>query len=140
MALLSWSTSCSSNPFLSDHSLSYPPLALILLILTYGLNCMGHLLIWMLILLEVIQSWYVMGRLGAFNSSNLQLANASMEYDPLYDADKGFKVMPSSFHDIGDVEFQDNWGIQQVVFGGRRMGDWEDDMTNPEYGYKYFKI
>lgn len=34
----------------------------------------------------------------------------SMDYDPLYDADKGAKVIPSSFHDIGDVEFQDNWG------------------------------
>ncbi|GJW68044.1 structural maintenance of chromosomes-like protein [Tanacetum coccineum] len=49
----------------------------------------------------VIQSWYLMGRLGAYNSSNLQLANTSMEYNPLYDADKGFNVMPSSFHDIG---------------------------------------
>ncbi|KAI4358073.1 hypothetical protein L6164_001977 [Bauhinia variegata] len=119
---------------------------------------------------SAVQSWYVMGRLGAFNSSNLQLANLSMEYDPLYDAEKGFKVMPSSFHDISDIEFQDNWGrvwvdlgtsdyfaidvllncltvlsseylgIQQVVFGGRCMGDWEEGMTNPEYGYKYFKI
>lgn len=34
----------------------------------------------------------------------------SMDYDPLYDADKGTNAMPSSFHDIGDVEFQDNWG------------------------------
>ncbi|KAK1413567.1 hypothetical protein QVD17_35342 [Tagetes erecta] len=119
---------------------------------------------------SVIQAWYVMGRLGAYNSSNLQLANASMEYNPLYDADKGFTVMPSSFHDIGDVEFQDNWGrvwvdigtsdyfaldvlincltvlsseylgIQQVVFGGRSMGDWEEGMKNPEDGYKNFKI
>ncbi|XP_062159906.1 uncharacterized protein LOC133867209 [Alnus glutinosa] len=119
---------------------------------------------------SVIQSWYVMGRLGAFNSSNLQLANSSMDYNPLYDAKKGFDVMPSSFHDISDVEFQDNWGrvwvdlgtcdyfaidvllncltvlssdylgIQQIVFGGRCMGDWEEGMTNPEYGYKYFKI
>ncbi|KAA8531405.1 hypothetical protein F0562_006099 [Nyssa sinensis] len=119
---------------------------------------------------SVIQSWYVMGRLGAFNSSNLQLANSSMDYNLLYDADKGFNVMPSSFHDIGDVEFQDNWGrvwvdlgtsdlfaidvllncltvlsseylgIQQVVFGGRCMGDWEEGMTSAEYGYKYFKI
>ncbi|KAJ6983814.1 katanin p80 WD40 repeat-containing subunit B1 [Populus alba x Populus x berolinensis] len=118
----------------------------------------------------VIQSWYLMGRLGAFNSSNLQLANSSMEYDPLYDADKGFKAMPSSFHDISDVEFQDNWGrvwvdlgtsdffaidvllncltvlsseylgIQQVVFGGRRIGDWEEGMTNPEYGYNDFGV
>ncbi|PQQ15189.1 uncharacterized protein Pyn_22426 [Prunus yedoensis var. nudiflora] len=119
---------------------------------------------------SVIQSWYVMGRLGAFNSTNLQLANSSMEYNPLYDVDKGFKVMPSSFHDISDVEFQDNWGrvwvdlgtadyfavdvllncltvlsseylgIQQIVFGGHRIGDWEEGMTNTEDGYKYFKI
>ncbi|GMY18568.1 hypothetical protein FCV25MIE_13807 [Fagus crenata] len=119
---------------------------------------------------SVIQSWYVMGRMGAFNSANLQLANSSMEYNPLYDANKGFNVMPSSFHDISDVEFQDNWGrfwvdlgtsdyfaidvllncltvlssdylgIQQIVFGGRCMGDWEEGMTNPDYGYKYFKI
>ncbi|CAA6655704.1 unnamed protein product [Spirodela intermedia] len=119
---------------------------------------------------SVIQSWYVMGRLGAFNSSNLQLANSSMDYNPLYDAEKAGTVMPSSFHDIGDVEFQDNWGrfwvdlgtsdlfavdvllncltvlsseylgIQQVVFGGRRMGDWEEGLTNPEDGYKSFKI
>ncbi|KAJ4838562.1 hypothetical protein Tsubulata_024646 [Turnera subulata] len=117
-----------------------------------------------------IQSWYLMGRLGAFNSSNLQLANVSMEYNPLYDADEGFTVMPSSFHDISDVEFQDDWGrvwvdlgtadflsidillnclttlssehvgIQQVVFGGRQMGDWENGMTNPQFGYKYFQI
>ncbi|KAL2485384.1 Protein of unknown function (DUF3531) [Abeliophyllum distichum] len=66
---------------------------------------------------SVIQSWYVMGRLGAFNSSNLQLASSSMEYNPLYDADKGFKVMPSSFHDISDVEFQDNWGRIWVDLG-----------------------
>ncbi|KAL1561345.1 hypothetical protein AAHA92_04062 [Salvia divinorum] len=122
------------------------------------------------ILGSVIQSWYVMGRLGAFNTANLQLANSSMEHDPLYDADKGFKVMPSSFHDISDVEFQDNWGrvwvdlgtadifsidvllncltvlsseylgIQQVVFGGRKLGDWEEGMTSTEFGYKSFKI
>ncbi|KAL0784133.1 hypothetical protein Bca101_000378 [Brassica carinata] len=96
---------------------------------------------------------------------SFKLANSSMEYDPLYDAEKGFKVMPSSFHDISDVEFQDNWGrvwvdlgtsdifaldvllnsltvvgseylgIQQVVFGGKRMGDWEEGMTNPDFGY-----
>ncbi|XP_060207052.1 uncharacterized protein LOC132634903 [Lycium barbarum] len=119
---------------------------------------------------SVIQAWYVMGRLGAFNSSNLQLGGSSMEFDPLYDAEKGFNVMPSSFHDISNVEFQDNWarvwvdlgtadffsvdvllncltvlsseyiGIQQVVFGGRQMGDWEEGMTNSDDGYKYFEI
>ncbi|CAN1185403.1 hypothetical protein LINPERPRIM_LOCUS39007 [Linum perenne] len=121
-------------------------------------------------IMQVIQSWYVMGRLGSFNSSNLQLGSSLMEYDPLYDSEKASQVMPSSFHDIGDVEFQDNWariwvdlgtsdffaidvllncltvlsaehlGIRQVVFGGRKLGDWEEGMTNPEYGYKSFKI
>jgi len=27
-----------------------------------------------------------------------------------------------------------------VVFGGRKIGDWEEGMKNPEDGYKYFKI
>ncbi|KAJ0967845.1 hypothetical protein J5N97_024762 [Dioscorea zingiberensis] len=119
---------------------------------------------------SVIQAWYVMGRLGAFNSTNLQLENVSMDYNPLYDSEKAAKMMPSSFHDITDVEFQDNWGrvwvdlgtsdffaidvllncltvlsseylgIQQVVFGGRRLGDWEEGMTSSEYGYKNFQI
>ncbi|XP_060960462.1 uncharacterized protein LOC115722742 isoform X3 [Cannabis sativa] len=77
---------------------------------------------------SVIRSWYVLGRLGSFNSSNLQLkallicidgqlANSSVEYDPLYDAEKGFKVIPSSFHDISDIKFQDNWGSVWVDLG-----------------------
>ncbi|KAG6601077.1 hypothetical protein SDJN03_06310, partial [Cucurbita argyrosperma subsp. sororia] len=31
--------------------------------------------------------------------------------------DKGFEVMPPSFHDISDVEFQDNWGRVWVDLG-----------------------
>uniref|UniRef100_A0A0D9VMY9 Uncharacterized protein n=1 Tax=Leersia perrieri TaxID=77586 RepID=A0A0D9VMY9_9ORYZ len=119
---------------------------------------------------RVIQAWYVMGRLGAYNSSNLQLANSMLDYDPSYDSEQASGVMPSSFHDISDVEFQDNWGrvwvdlgtsdylgldvllncltqlssehlgIKQVVFGGKKMGDWEEGMTNSDYGYKHFKI
>uniref|UniRef100_A0A453PYR1 Uncharacterized protein n=1 Tax=Aegilops tauschii subsp. strangulata TaxID=200361 RepID=A0A453PYR1_AEGTS len=58
----------------------------------------------------VIQAWYVMGRLGAFNSSNLQLANSMLDFDPSYDSEEASAVMPSSFHDISDVEFQDSWG------------------------------
>ena len=33
-----------------------------------------------------------------------------MDHNPIYDDNEGAKVMPSSFHDISDVEFQDNWG------------------------------
>ncbi|AQK55268.1 plant/F8L15-130 protein [Zea mays] len=99
-----------------------------------------------------------------------RLANSMMDYDPSYDSEEASTVMPSSFHDISDVEFQDNWarvwvdlgtsdylgldvllncltqlssehlGIKQVVFGGKKMGDWEEGMTSSDYGYKHFKI
>ncbi|GJV42112.1 ARID DNA-binding domain-containing protein [Tanacetum coccineum] len=69
-------------------------------------------------------------------------------------------MMPSSFHDVGDVEFQDNWGRVWVDIGTsdyfaldvllncltvlsiwvQSMGDWEEGMKNPEDGYKSFKI
>ncbi|KAM0888540.1 hypothetical protein ACQ4PT_028288 [Festuca glaucescens] len=99
-----------------------------------------------------------------------QLANSMLDFDPSYDSDEASAVMPSSFHDISDVEFQDSWGrvwvdlgtsdylgldvllncltqlstehlgIKQVVFGGRKLGDWEEGMTSSDYGYKHFKI
>ncbi|KAG7031883.1 hypothetical protein SDJN02_05924, partial [Cucurbita argyrosperma subsp. argyrosperma] len=58
--------------------------------------------------------------------------------------DKGFEVMPPSFHDISDVEFQDNWGrifshpishLWRTSYErlGRRDG-------KPREWYKYFKI
>ncbi|KAK0573676.1 hypothetical protein LWI29_011856 [Acer saccharum] len=101
---------------------------------------------------SIIQSWYVMGRLGAFNSSNMQLANSSMEYDTLYDAEKD--NWGRVWVDLGTSDYfavdvllncltvlsSEYLGIQQIVFGGRRIGDWEEGMTDPEFGYKYFKI
>ncbi|KAM3244855.1 hypothetical protein ACQJBY_056287 [Aegilops geniculata] len=130
----------------------------------------NHLVLTPTVSSQVIQAWYVMGRLGAFNSSNLQLANSMLDFDPSYDSEEASAVMPSSFHDISDVEFQDSWGrvwvdlgtsdhlgldvllncltqlssehlgIKQVVFGGRKLGDWEEGMTSSDYGYKHFKI
>nr|GFA08020.1 RNA-directed DNA polymerase, eukaryota [Tanacetum cinerariifolium] len=41
--------------------------------------------------------------------------------------------------DFGPIPFR-YLGIQQVVFGGRSMGDWEEGMKNPEDSYKSFKI
>ncbi|GJM87499.1 hypothetical protein PR202_ga03459 [Eleusine coracana subsp. coracana] len=106
-------------------------------------------------------------RVSAFLDLSL-LANSMMEFDPSYDSEEASAVMPSSFHDIGDVEFQDNWarggpwnlrlswagcstelpntaelralGYQTSDFGGKKMGDWEEGMTSSDYGYKHFKI
>jgi hypothetical protein len=33
-----------------------------------------------------------------------------LDFDPSYDSDEASAVMPSSFHDISDAEFQDSWG------------------------------
>jgi hypothetical protein len=35
-----------------------------------------------------------------------------MEFDPSYDSEEAYAVMPSSFHDIRDVEFQEGGGQQ----------------------------
>ncbi|GJU71566.1 hypothetical protein Tco_1262971 [Tanacetum coccineum] len=94
----------------------------------------------------VIQSWYLMGRLGAYNSSNLQwpfilqLANTSMEYNPLYDA----VIIPRCRVDIGTSDY---FALDVLLncltvlsIWVQSMGDWEEGMKNPEDGYKSFKI
>ncbi|KAH9290023.1 hypothetical protein KI387_034140, partial [Taxus chinensis] len=57
---------------------------------------------------STIRSWYVIGRLGGFNSSNLQLTWLGMTAKLRYNEDQASKALTSSFHDISDVEFQDN--------------------------------
>jgi len=119
---------------------------------------------------RTIRSWYVLGRLGGFNSTNLQLTELGVNEKLSYSLAQASKALPSSFHDISNVEFQDNlgrfWvdmgtadvlaldilinallglnsdyvGIKQLVFGGARFGDWEQGMTSVEYGYKVYKI
>lgn len=119
---------------------------------------------------RTIRSWYVIGRLGGFNSTNLQLTELGINEKLSYSLARASNALPSSFHDISNVEFQDNlgrfWvdmgtadalaldilintflglnsdyvGIKQLVFGGARFGDWEQGMTSVEYGYKVYKI
>lgn len=36
--------------------------------------------------------------------------------------------------------FGSHVGIKQLVFGGQKLGDWEEGMLDPEDGYKKFKI
>lgn len=38
------------------------------------------------------------------------------------------------------ILFCSHIGIKQLIFGGQRLGDWEEGMTDPEDGYKSFKI
>jgi hypothetical protein len=61
---------------------------------------------------EVINSWFMLGRLGAYNSSNLQVlysssgAGLDLEYD-MAEATSG--GMTSTMHDMGAVESNGPW-------------------------------
>eukprot|EP00475_Leptophrys_vorax_P025745 TRINITY_DN36013_c0_g2_i1.p1 TRINITY_DN36013_c0_g2~~TRINITY_DN36013_c0_g2_i1.p1 ORF type:complete len:166 (-),score=20.15 TRINITY_DN36013_c0_g2_i1:58-513(-) len=119
---------------------------------------------------SVIRAWYVVGKLGGYNSANLQLmeADASAKYQ--YSVDTSAQALPAAMHNIGELEFQDNlgriWldmgtadmlaidvllnslnalsadhiGIKRVIVGGKRMDDWEEGMTRPEDGYQSYSI
>lgn len=103
---------------------------------------------------EVVNSWFMLGRLGAYNSGNLQVlysggGGEGLEYEQ---SDGG--ALPATMHDMGAVEAQGNWvrfwvdmgtsdelaidilinalltfsrehvGLQQVVIGGEN-DDWQ---------------
>lgn len=61
---------------------------------------------------EVINSWFMLGRLGAYNSSNLQVLYSStgvrndLEYDVGEAASSG---LASTMHDIGSLEANGPW-------------------------------
>lgn len=60
---------------------------------------------------EVLKSWFTMGRLTAFNGMNLQLfemATADLSYFN-YDHDQLETGLTSSFHEMSEPEFKDNW-------------------------------
>ncbi|KAL2608427.1 hypothetical protein R1flu_027000 [Riccia fluitans] len=119
---------------------------------------------------SVLRSWYLLGRLGAFNSMNMQLTELPIDARLSYSTDKAGEALPSLFHNIGDLEFQDNWGrfwvdfgtsdpvamdvlinaltavssehvgIKQLIFGGEKLGDWDEGMVDPKDGYRCYKI
>lgn len=118
----------------------------------------------------VFRSWYLLGRLGGFNSLNLQISNIPIDQRLSYNENVEEVPLPAYFHNIGELEFQDNWGrvwvdlgtsdplaldviinslsalssdhvgIKELTFGGTRLGDWDEGMTSEEDGYKSYKI
>ena len=103
---------------------------------------------------EVINSWFMLGRLGAYDSSNLQVlysdGTQGFEYDDQHDTTS----LQSTMHDMGEIEYRGNWarfwvdmgtsdelafdilinalktysrehvGIRQILFGGD-LEDWK---------------
>ncbi|KAG0595323.1 hypothetical protein M758_UG158600 [Ceratodon purpureus] len=119
---------------------------------------------------SVFRSFFVLGRLGGFNSMNMQLTQLSLNAPLRYSTEKAKEALDAFFHNIGDVEFQDNWGriwvdlgtsdpvsldvlinaltnvssdhvgIKQLVFGGKNLGDWDEDLTSDQPDFKSYKI
>ena len=66
----------------------------------------------------VFDSWYVLGRLGGFNSENLQSYETGSELSWIsYDNDHFNSVLPSLMHNLGEMEYQNLWSRCWVDFG-----------------------
>ena len=66
----------------------------------------------------VFDSWYVLGRLGGFNSENLQSHHEGSELSWMkYDNDLSSGSIPSLMHNLGQMEYQNLWSRCWVDFG-----------------------
>lgn len=69
---------------------------------------------------EVINSWFMLGRLGAYDSSNLQVlysdgARGLAEYDDQRDG--AGSLLQATMHDMGEIEYRGNWARFWVDMG-----------------------
>ena len=66
----------------------------------------------------VFDSWYVIGRLGGFNAENLQVNDAGSDLSwKGYDNDGAESAMPALMHNMGQLEYQNEWGRCWVDLG-----------------------
>lgn len=60
---------------------------------------------------EVFNSWFFLGKLGAFNAENLQVQETGLDLSYMeYDADMADQSMLALMHNMGDPEYEGNWG------------------------------
>ncbi len=66
----------------------------------------------------ILDSWYVIGRLGGFNSENLQAheGDADLNWMP-YENKSADSLLPSLMHNLGEIEYQNNWARFWVDLG-----------------------
>jgi hypothetical protein len=59
---------------------------------------------------QVFESWFYLGKLGAFNAENLQVQEAGLELSYLnYEASESGSLM-ALMHNMGDFEYEGYWG------------------------------
>ncbi|MFM2430522.1 MAG: hypothetical protein RLZZ511_1735 [Cyanobacteriota bacterium] len=60
---------------------------------------------------EVFDSWFFLGKLGGFNAENLQVQDTGLELSYLtYDNDRQDDTYVSLMHNMGEFEYEANWG------------------------------
>ncbi len=66
----------------------------------------------------VFDSWYVIGRLGGFNAENLKVHDAGSDPSWMtYYNDGAELAMPALMHNMGQLEYQNDWGRCWVDLG-----------------------
>ncbi len=60
---------------------------------------------------EVLNSWFFLGKLGGFNAENLQVQDTGLDISYMeYDQDAADNSMLALMHNMGEVEYEGNWG------------------------------
>ena len=66
----------------------------------------------------IFDSWYVIGRLGGFNSENLQVHEEGVDLSWMnYDNNEASTVMPALMHNMGQMEYEADWARCWVDLG-----------------------
>ncbi len=66
----------------------------------------------------IFDSWYVIGRLGGFNSENLQAHENSSDLSWMsYDTNDSESSLPAVMHNLGHIEYQGEWARCWVDLG-----------------------
>jgi Protein of unknown function (DUF3531) len=101
---------------------------------------------------EVFDSWFYLGKLGAFNAESLQVQDTGLEISYMtYDSDRADESMMALMHNQGEFEYERNWGrcwldlgtsdalaldyvqIERLIIGGEN-DDWKvPTRANPEF-------
>jgi hypothetical protein len=66
----------------------------------------------------IFDSWYVLGRLGGFNAESLQVHEEGDELSWMsYENEEATAVMPALMHNMGQMEYQQEWARCWVDLG-----------------------
>ncbi|MCP9850746.1 DUF3531 family protein [Cyanobium sp. Morenito 9A2] len=66
----------------------------------------------------VFDSWFVLGKLGGFNAESLQAHEEGVDLGWMaYENEEAEGALPALMHNLGPLEYQDNWGRCWVDLG-----------------------